>query len=73
MVLYFFLYYRLFLKLDKLDFDYNNNLITVYENVKYDGIQGNIIADNIKIDLITKKIEIYMSNINDDVEVSTKK
>ena len=40
---------------DKLDFDYNNNLITVYENVKYDGIQGNIIADNIKIDLITKK------------------
>ena len=58
---------------DKLDFDYNNNLITVYENVKYDGIQGNIIADNIKIDLITKKIEIYMSNINDDVEVSTKK
>jgi len=58
---------------DKLDFDYNNNLITVYENVKYDGIQGNIIADNIKIDLIKKKIEIYMSNINDDVEVSTKK
>ena len=56
-----------------MDFDYNNNLITVYENVKYDGIQGNIIADNIKIDLITKKIEIYMSNINDDVEVSTKK
>jgi len=57
---------------DKLDFDYNNNLITVYENVKYDGIQGNIIADNIKIDLITKKIEIYMSNIDDNVEVIAK-
>ena len=40
---------------DKMDFDFNNNLITIYQNVKYDGIQGNIIADNIKIDLITKK------------------
>ena len=58
---------------DKLEFDYNNNLITIYENVEYDGIQGNIIADNIKIDLLTKKIEIYMSNINDNVEVTAKK
>ena len=58
---------------DKLEFDYNNSLITIYENVEYDGIQGNIIADNIKIDLFTKKIEIYMSNINNNVEVTTKK
>mgnify|MGYP006107561849 CR=1 FL=1 len=58
---------------DKLNFDYDNNLITIYENVEYDGIQGNITADNIKIDLITKKIEIYMSNINDNVEVTTDK
>ena len=58
---------------DKLEFDYNNNLITIYENVEYDGIQGNIIADNIKIDLFTKKIEIYMSNTNDNVEVTAKK
>lgn len=58
---------------DKLDLDYNNNLIIIYENVEYDGIQGNITADNIKIDLITKKIEIYMSNINDNVEVTTDK
>ena len=58
---------------DKLEFDYNNSLITIYENVEYDGIQGNIIADNIKIDLLTKKIEIYMSNTNDNVEVTAKK
>ena len=58
---------------DKLEFDYNNSLITIYENVEYDGIQGNIIADNIKINLFTKKIEIYMSNINDNVEVTAKK
>ena len=58
---------------DKLNFDYDNNLITIYENVEYDGIQGNITADNIKINLITKKIEIYMSNINDNVEVTAEK
>ena len=46
--------------------------ITIYENVEYNGIQGNIIADNIKIDLITKKIEIYMDDINDNVEITTK-
>ena len=57
---------------DKMDFDFNNNLITIYENVEYDGIQGNIVADNIKIDLITKEIEIYMYNQNDTVEVTIK-
>ena len=57
---------------DKMDFNFNNNLITIYENVEYDGIQGNIVADNIKIDLITKKIEIYMYNEDDNVEVTTK-
>ncbi len=44
----------------------------LYENVEYDGIQGAITADNVKIDLITKKIEIYMDNANSNVEVTTK-
>ena len=57
---------------DKMDFDFNNNLITIYENVEYDGIQGKVIADSIKINLITKKVEIYMYNNNDSVEVTTK-
>ena len=57
---------------DKMDFDFNNNLITIYENVEYDGIQGKVVADSIKINLITKKVEIYMYNNNDSVEVTTK-
>jgi len=57
---------------DKLDFDFNISLITIYQNVEYDGIQGNIIADYIKIDLIKKKIEIFMDNINDNVKVTGK-
>ena len=57
---------------DNMDLDFNNNLITINENVEYNGIQGTIIADNVKIDLITKKIEIYMDDINDNVEITTK-
>tara|TARA_B100000902_G_scaffold281245_1_gene267147 strand:- start:600 stop:1175 length:576 start_codon:yes stop_codon:yes gene_type:complete len=57
---------------DYMDLNFKNNLITINENVKYSGIQGTIIADNIKIDLITKKIEIYMDDTNDNVEIATK-
>ena len=55
-----------------MDLNFKDNLITINENVKYTGIQGTIIADNIKIDLITKKIEIYMDDTNDNVEIATK-
>ena len=55
-----------------MDLDFNNNLITINQNVEYNGIQGTIIADNVKIDLITKKIEIYMDDTNDNVEITTK-
>ena len=60
------------IKSDKMDFDFNKNLITIYENVEYEGIQGKVIADTIKIDLITKKVEIYMDNNNDNVEITAK-
>ena len=55
-----------------MDLDLNNNVITVFGNVQYDGIQGSIKTDNVKIDLITKKIDIYMNKYNDNVEVITK-
>jgi hypothetical protein len=55
-----------------MDLDFNNNLITINQNVEYNGIQGTIIADNVKIDLITKKIEICMDDTNDNVEITTK-
>ena len=55
-----------------MDLDFQNNMITIYGNVKYDGLEGNIKTDNIKIDLITKNIEIYMDDNKDKVEVNTK-
>ena len=44
---------------DNMDLDFNNNVINVFGNVQYDGMQGAIKTDNIKINLITKKL-IYI-------------
>ena len=57
---------------DKMDINFNNNTITISENVNYEGLQGIINADHVKIDLITKKIQIYMNNKEKKVEVITK-
>ena len=65
-------YLNNFILSDNMDLDFKNNLITINENVEYNGIQGTIKADNVKIDLITKKIEIYMDDSNDNVEITTK-
>ena len=57
---------------DKMDLDFNNSVINIFGNVQYDGIQGSVKTDNIKINLITKKIDIYMNKYNKNVEVITK-
>ena len=57
---------------DKMDLDFKNNVINIFGNVQYDGIQGSVKTDNIKINLITKKIDIYMNKYNKNVEVITK-
>ena len=57
---------------DKLDINFQENIITIYENVKYDGLEMNMKTDNIKINLITKKIDIYMNDNKKNVEIETK-
>ncbi len=56
---------------DKMDLDFNKDLITIFQNVIYNGAQGVIKADNIKINLITKKIDINMNNKKDNVKITT--
>jgi len=58
---------------DNMDLNFNKNMITIFDNVNYNGSQGTILTDVIKIDLITKKIDIYMSNTKDNVEIETNK
>ncbi len=54
-----------------LDFEKNN--ITVSNNVKYDGPNGILHTDNILIDLITKKIDIFMDKSDKKVIINSKK
>ena len=39
---------------EKLDISFAENIITIYDNVKYHGSSGTLNTDNVKIDLITK-------------------
>ena len=54
---------------DKVDLNFKNNIIIIYDNVIYYGIDGNMKADIIKINLITKKIDIDMNNKKDNVKI----
>ena len=57
---------------NKIDLNFKENIIIIYENVKYEGEQGTIKSDNIKINLMTKKIQIYMNDEENKVEISTR-
>ena len=54
---------------------YNNaNYNTSFEdNVKYNGSLGNLEADNIKINLITKKIDVFMNDNNENIVITSSK
>tara|TARA_A100000164_G_scaffold369328_1_gene393744 strand:+ start:1277 stop:1867 length:591 start_codon:yes stop_codon:yes gene_type:complete len=55
---------------DKIDISFENNVAKIYENVKYEGSDGTLISDNIEINLITKKVDIFMDKKNDKVELN---
>ena len=57
---------------EKLDISFAENIITIYDNVKYHGSSGTLNTDNVKINLITKNINIYMDNKEKKVEVVSK-
>ncbi len=58
---------------DKMDLNFENNTILIFDNVNYNGTQGNLLTDIIKINLITKKIDIYMKDYKDNVKIKTNK
>ena len=62
-------YFKNIIKSQKLDFKYVDNDIIIYENVVYNGNYGSIEADNIKINLQSKNINIYMDNPENKVRI----
>ena len=57
---------------EKLDINFNENIIKIYENVVYEGLQGTVKADNVKLNLLSKNMEIFMQNDNKKIEISSK-
>ena len=57
---------------DNLDLDFVRNIATIYNNVVFNGPVGFAKTDNIKIDLISKKINIFMNNSINKVKIIPK-
>ena len=56
---------------EKLDFNYKTDDIIIYENVVFNGPHGAIKADNVKINLLTKNINIFMDNPKNKVKITS--
>ena len=57
---------------ENLDLDFTKNIVTIYNNVVYEGVQGLINTDNVKINLVTKNTEIFMNDLSNKVKGSFK-
>ena len=52
-----------------MKFDFENKMIKIYKNVEYNGTLGHMFTDNIEINLIRNKIDIYMDGDKKNVEL----
>ena len=54
---------------DKMDLNFQNNIIKIFQNVRYIGAEGKLESDNIELNLITKEVNVYMDNGTDNVQI----
>jgi len=54
---------------NKMQFNFKNKFIKIYDKVEYDGPLGQMFTNNIDIDIDNNKIEFYMDNNTNFVEV----
>ena len=57
---------------EKLELDFDKNIVTITDNVVYEGMQGFLKTDNIKIYLLTKNVEIFMNDKKKKVQITSK-
>ena len=57
---------------DNLDLYMSKNLITAYNNVKYNGMEGFLIADKVDIDILKNEANIFMFDKKNKVQVKYK-
>lgn len=65
-------YIKNLIKSEKLFLDFKNSVVTINDNIVYEGINGVGKADNIKINLINKNVQIFMNETNKKVEITSK-
>jgi LPS export ABC transporter protein LptC len=58
---------------NKMLINLKNNMANIYESVRYEGPNIELKADQINLNLITKKIDIYMDDNLDNVEIELNK
>ncbi len=59
-----------FLKSEFLDLSFENNLVSIYDNVRYLGGISSLRADKAEIDILSKKTKIFMENPNEKVQIN---
>ena len=57
---------------ENLDLNFIENIVTIRNNVVYEGMQGQLKADNVVINLITKELKIFMNDQKNKVEIKSK-
>ena len=60
-----------FLKSNFLDLSFENNLVSIYDNVRYVSGISSLIADKAEIDILNKKTKIFMENPNKKVQINS--
>ncbi len=54
---------------DKMDLNFQKNIIKIFQNVRYIGTENKLTSDNIELNLITKEIDIFMDRKTDNVKI----
>ena len=62
-------YFNNFMFADQMKLNFKDSLIEISGNVIYEGPLGSIKTDNIEINILTKKINIFMKNKKNNVKV----
>ena len=60
------------LKSGFLDLSFENNLVSLYDNVRYISGVSSLKADKAEIDILNKKTKIFMENRNNKVQINSK-
>ena len=57
---------------NNLDFFFDKNLVTIYDDVKYKGYNKLLVADRVDINLLDQKVNIYMNDKINKVKINLK-